>query len=454
MIGSVHGAAAGGGFSLALGTDMTIASDTATFTPAYLRLGTTPDGGGTFFLSRLVGPKRAMEMFLAGGSYTAQEAERLGLVNRVVPEADLERETRELAERLTQRSRAGGAPDQGPAQASASWQRSRSSSPPRRPRSWSVSARRISGRACCRFWKSARRGLERSDLSAIQLPRASWLRTCSSAIQAQQESHARVKSWRSAKAIALLAILAFAIGIGATTAIYTVVNTVLFGLLPFPDADRFVAIFSAHFSEPDRRGSLALADLPEFQRRTVSFDLFGWFQLADANLSAPGEPQHVSVTSVTPSLVEQPRRESDRRALVYGRNRCRHLERLVASARRRSRHGRAGNDARPAPPDDHGRDGARIPAAGRWLRDRGVPDRRLGLSGSSRQTRAASSRGRSRRRRRGAGRLRLLRLCAPKAGRDAGAGRSRREERRCGNRQARSRRASRLHGDCSTICAR
>jgi 2-(1,2-epoxy-1,2-dihydrophenyl)acetyl-CoA isomerase len=97
VIASVHGAAAGGGFSLALGTDLTIASDTATFTPAYLRLGTSPDGGGTFFLSRLVGPKRAMEMFLTGASYTAQEAERSGLVNRVVPAADLARETRDLA---------------------------------------------------------------------------------------------------------------------------------------------------------------------------------------------------------------------------------------------------------------------------------------------------------------------------------------------------------------------
>ena len=104
VIGSVHGAVAGGGLSLILGTDMTIASDTATFTPAYLRLGTTPDGGGTMFLPRLVGPKRAMEMFLVGGSYTAREAERLGLINAVVPEGELERATRELAERLLQRS--------------------------------------------------------------------------------------------------------------------------------------------------------------------------------------------------------------------------------------------------------------------------------------------------------------------------------------------------------------
>ena len=58
VIASIHGAAAGGGFSLALAADFRIAADTATFTPAYLRLGTSPDGGGTFFLSRLVGPSK------------------------------------------------------------------------------------------------------------------------------------------------------------------------------------------------------------------------------------------------------------------------------------------------------------------------------------------------------------------------------------------------------------
>lgn len=104
VIASVHGAAAGGGFSLALGADIRIAADTATFTPAYLRLGASPDGGGTFFLSRLVGPSRAFEMFLVGGTYSAVEAARLGVVNRVVPASELERETAGLAATI-----AGGA---------------------------------------------------------------------------------------------------------------------------------------------------------------------------------------------------------------------------------------------------------------------------------------------------------------------------------------------------------
>ena len=100
VVGSVHGAAAGGGFSLAIGTDLTIAAHSATFTPAYLRLGTSPDGGGTFFLPRLIGPKRALQMFLEGTSCNAVEAARLGLINRVVAETDLAAETRQVAETL------------------------------------------------------------------------------------------------------------------------------------------------------------------------------------------------------------------------------------------------------------------------------------------------------------------------------------------------------------------
>ena len=100
VIASVHGAAAGGGFSLALAADLRVAADTATFTPAYLRLGTSPDGGGTFFLTRLVGSSKALEIFLLGGTYSAADALRLGFVNRVVPAADLETETTRLAAAL------------------------------------------------------------------------------------------------------------------------------------------------------------------------------------------------------------------------------------------------------------------------------------------------------------------------------------------------------------------
>jgi 2-(1,2-epoxy-1,2-dihydrophenyl)acetyl-CoA isomerase len=82
---------------LALAADLRIAADTATFTPAYLRLGASPDGGGTFFLPRLVGPSKALEIFLLGRTYSADDALRLGFVNRVVAAADLARETAQLA---------------------------------------------------------------------------------------------------------------------------------------------------------------------------------------------------------------------------------------------------------------------------------------------------------------------------------------------------------------------
>jgi 2-(1,2-epoxy-1,2-dihydrophenyl)acetyl-CoA isomerase len=97
VVASVHGVAAGGGFSLALGADLRIAADTAAFMPAYLRLGTSPDGGGTFFLPRLVGPSKALEIFLLGRTFSAADALALGFVNRVVPADTLQRETAQLA---------------------------------------------------------------------------------------------------------------------------------------------------------------------------------------------------------------------------------------------------------------------------------------------------------------------------------------------------------------------
>jgi putative ABC transport system permease protein len=110
------------------------------------------------------------------------------------------------------------------------------------------------------------------------------------------------RSWKSAKAIALLAIVAFAVGIGSTTAIYTVVNTVMLDPLPYPNGERFVTLYGARFSEPGQRASNTFPDLQEYQRLTTSFDMFGWFRMSEFNLTAPGEPQHVSVAAVTPSL--------------------------------------------------------------------------------------------------------------------------------------------------------
>ena len=88
--------------SIALSTDLAIAADNAIFTLAYAKLGTSPDGSGSWSLPRLVGLRKAMEIALLSDVYDAPEALRLGLVNRVVPAADLVAETDKLARRLAE----------------------------------------------------------------------------------------------------------------------------------------------------------------------------------------------------------------------------------------------------------------------------------------------------------------------------------------------------------------
>jgi predicted permease len=110
------------------------------------------------------------------------------------------------------------------------------------------------------------------------------------------------RSWKSAKAVALLAVVAFAVGIGAATAIFTVINAVMLKPLPYPEGDRFVALYGARVNEPGRYSSSTVPDLIEYQARTTSFDVFGWFRLGNFNMTAPGEPQYLEGTSITPSL--------------------------------------------------------------------------------------------------------------------------------------------------------
>ncbi|MFA7281814.1 MAG: enoyl-CoA hydratase [Sterolibacterium sp.] len=100
VVASVQGAAVGFGLSLMCACDLAIAADNAYFSLAYTRIGATPDGGATYALPRLVGVKRAMEIALFGDQFDAQRALELGLVNRVVPLAELSGETRRIAARL------------------------------------------------------------------------------------------------------------------------------------------------------------------------------------------------------------------------------------------------------------------------------------------------------------------------------------------------------------------
>lgn len=100
VITSINGAAAGAGFSLACAGDLAIAAESARFTMAYTGVGLTPDGSSTYFLPKLIGERRCLELMLTNRTLTAQEALDWGLVNRVVPDAELEAETLALATRL------------------------------------------------------------------------------------------------------------------------------------------------------------------------------------------------------------------------------------------------------------------------------------------------------------------------------------------------------------------
>jgi 2-(1,2-epoxy-1,2-dihydrophenyl)acetyl-CoA isomerase len=100
VLASVRGAVAGFGMSLMMASDLVVAADDAYFTLAYTLIGASPDGGSTFALPRIVGQKKAMEIALLGERFDAAQAAQLGLVNRVVPAADLEAETGKLAQRL------------------------------------------------------------------------------------------------------------------------------------------------------------------------------------------------------------------------------------------------------------------------------------------------------------------------------------------------------------------
>jgi len=102
VVAAVRGAVAGFGMSLMMASDLVVASDNAYFTLAYTLIGVSPDGGSTFALPRIVGQKKAMEIALLGERFDAGAAERLGLVNRVVPKEKLEEETTKLATRLAE----------------------------------------------------------------------------------------------------------------------------------------------------------------------------------------------------------------------------------------------------------------------------------------------------------------------------------------------------------------
>ncbi|MFF4589043.1 enoyl-CoA hydratase/isomerase family protein [Streptomyces sp. NPDC001388] len=100
VIAAVNGTAAGLGAHLAFACDLVLAAESARFIEVFVRRGLVPDGGGAYLLPRLIGPQRAKELMFLGDALTAPDAERLGLVNRVVPDGELEKTARAWADRL------------------------------------------------------------------------------------------------------------------------------------------------------------------------------------------------------------------------------------------------------------------------------------------------------------------------------------------------------------------
>ena len=100
VIAAVQGAAAGAGMSLVCACDLVVAGESARFAMAYTRAGLSPDGSGTWFLPRLVGRQRALELMLTNRMLSAQEALEWGIVTRVVPDAEVEAAARKLAGEL------------------------------------------------------------------------------------------------------------------------------------------------------------------------------------------------------------------------------------------------------------------------------------------------------------------------------------------------------------------
>jgi 2-(1,2-epoxy-1,2-dihydrophenyl)acetyl-CoA isomerase len=100
LIAAVQGSAAGAGFSIVCACDFVIAAESARFTMAYTRAGLTPDGSSTYFLPRIVGYAKALDLFVRNGVLSAREAADLGIVTRVVPDADLRTEAEKFAAEL------------------------------------------------------------------------------------------------------------------------------------------------------------------------------------------------------------------------------------------------------------------------------------------------------------------------------------------------------------------
>lgn len=100
FIAAVQGVCAGAGTNFALACDLIFAAENATFNEAFVRIGLSPDCGGSFFLPRAIGEKRAAELFMTGGTLSAEQVLQIGMINRVVTAENLLTETSAMANKL------------------------------------------------------------------------------------------------------------------------------------------------------------------------------------------------------------------------------------------------------------------------------------------------------------------------------------------------------------------
>jgi putative ABC transport system permease protein len=112
-------------------------------------------------------------------------------------------------------------------------------------------------------------------------------------------------SWKTTPGVALLAVVAFAVGIGSATAIFTVVNGVMLQPLPYPSSERFVTLYGTRTTEPGTFLYNSVPDLLDYQQQTTSFDVFGWFRTDRFKLTVQGEEQFIQGAEVTPDLARQ-----------------------------------------------------------------------------------------------------------------------------------------------------
>ena len=103
FVAAVQGVCAGAGTNFALACDLVFASEDATFNEAFVRIGLSPDCGGSFFLPRVVGEKLAAEIFMTGETISAEQAFELGMINRVVSSENLMTEAMQMAQKLAQK---------------------------------------------------------------------------------------------------------------------------------------------------------------------------------------------------------------------------------------------------------------------------------------------------------------------------------------------------------------